>query len=684
MKGVDILKEQKTRYRIKRRINEKEDVIVNLLEQRGKYLIVSGTDTGKTYTFLADDGIFKYLAKRYEDRNFIIACPNRIQNLQNKEQYKVFALVGGERYDITKRITSMVYEKGEDVLKAFKDITDKEFTIIIDEAHQLMLAEDYRKEAIETLDKLRDMAYSSVHLTATPETLIDYYDYNEILRFELIDPSIGNNLDKLYVVPCNDIKISLLQQVKNIVKSKKQVIVMIDSKESILEFEEFFKREGLNVATVTSDNKRDNLVYNSIIMDSLIPSDCNILLTTSALECGTNIKNTNVVMLVVIPRKDRFNAEKVEQAFARLRVKNEYSVLLINNYEQKEKYVIEEKSVIAKKLDFELKRALADAEEFLNLMIKQGNSKEEVCNLVKGHLGLTKLDGTKVGKGILEVNEELCKVEINKKAFIVRVCNMYYAQFLDKKDELLKCLKEHVKADKIIYSDTYINTNEEDLESFTAIQQASNEIKETIKDKARNIIRSFDNDDVIFEQFIVAPEVLDISGGVTKENEDKFNFLKREKKQLALLSDMINVKKIPFKIAMSIYKNYDKPSNISSKASEYIYIETNKKVPLLELEGLNMRYEYGLIRRNCDKVCKKQGKITPGLIEEIVEDLLMYGEFTKLKAWEKYKNAKTKKEKEKRFVSVQKDILTRISKIYNVIEVGNYFKVSSLKKDFNC
>ena len=37
------------KYKIKRRISEKKDILINLLSNRGRYLIISPTDTGKTY-----------------------------------------------------------------------------------------------------------------------------------------------------------------------------------------------------------------------------------------------------------------------------------------------------------------------------------------------------------------------------------------------------------------------------------------------------------------------------------------------------------------------------------------------------------------------------------------------------------------------------------------------------------
>ena len=679
------------KYKIKRRISEKKDILINLLSNRGRYLIISPTDTGKTYTLLSeDDGIFRILAEKYPNRNFIIACPNRIQNEQNKKSYNVFALIGGEKYDITKRICSMVYEKAEDIIEEYMRASDRDFSIIIDESHQLMYAEDYRKEAIIALDKLSDMAYSVAHLTATAETLLDYYKYDKILKFELMNPQDANNLEKLYIVPTSDIKTSLAHQIKAINMKGKQVLVIIDSKESISEFETLLSKQGLNIGTVTKENKKNNEVYDSIIKYGLIPDGYDCVISTSAMECGTNIYNENIVMILVVPRRDRFNPERAEQSFARIRVKNEYAVLLMKNYEDAKDEKIVEKEIISKSLRFELERTVKDMSEILDVLIKQGNSKEEACNLISGHLNIKKLDGTTVGKGLLEVDTEKCKVKINEKAFIVRVCNMYYSQLVDKKSMFLECLNKHIKADKIIYSDTYTRCDEKDVEELKEIKESTENIKEELKNKARNIITSFASDDILLEQFVTAPETLEVIS-LSKDMEEKFEFLKKEKKELKQLKDMIK-KDIPFNVVMDIYKLSDKPKSMKEKSTEYLYIKSNQMIPLGVQDGLNMRYEYGLIRMVIDPVCKKQGRITEKIIEDLIEDLIQYKEFNKIKAYEKYlkskadykanKSDKTLKEKEKRFEPIKDYIIGRISLIYKLSYSKDDIRVSSLKKSF--
>lgn len=680
MKGVDAMSNEdlKKEYYIDRRISEESDILTGVLEQRGLHLIQAPTDAGKTYSLLNKaDGIFEKLAKKYPNRNFIIACPNRVQNLQNQSAYHVFALVGGATVDINKHVTSMVYEKASEVLDEYLG-AKKELTLVIDEAHQLVYAENYRGEAVEMLEKLSEKAYNTIHLTATPRVLLDCYNYDSVIEFKLTNPQNANNLEKLYIVPVDDIDNSLIHQIRTINNNDKKALVLIDSKDSIEFYKEFLTKYKLRTGTVTGDNKKGNELYNSIINKSKIPDDYDVALGTSALECGTNILNKNIVMIIVVKRKDRFNLDKVEQGFARLRTKNEYSLLLIKNYEQKEKLNILDKDVVKSMLRFEVDKVVRQMERIIEVLA-ENNTKEDVLVIARANLNIVKANGSRVGMGIVEIDDE-CNVVVNEKAFVVKVNQTYDAQFLDNNKELCEYLKGHVKADKIVITDTYVKCDEKAQQDLDEIKQASKEVKEDLDKRARDIILKYGTNE-LFRQFVEDKQVLDLIN-ISTQNRENFDFLDAQKKQIKVIRDMVLKHNIDFKTTMEIYKLHEKQSEIKQKIKEYTYVMSNLAIPLGELK-LDGNYEYALIRRILDNVCIRQARVTDSVIEEIVEDLIMYKEFTKYKAWQKYKDA-VNKDKEKKFGPIKKDILARISLIYNVCATSdNGYKVTSLKKTFN-
>lgn len=678
-KGADAMSDGlKKEYYIDRRISEKQDILMDVLEQQGLHLIQAPTDAGKTYSLLSKaDGIFRRLAERHPNRNFIIACPNRVQNLQNQSAYHVFALVGGATVDISKRVTSMVYEKASEVLDEYLG-AKKELTLVVDEAHQLVYAENYRSEAIKMIEKLSEKAYNTIHLTATPRALLDCYNYNSVTEFKLTNPEGANNLEKLFIVPTDDIDNSLIHQIRTIKAKGKDVLVLIDSKDSIKLYEELLTKYSLKTCAVTGDNKKGNELYNSIINKSRIPKNYDVALGTSALECGTNVLNENIVMIIVVKRKDRFNLDKVEQGFARLRTKNQYAILLMKNYEQKEKLNILNKDIIKSMLRFEVDKVVRQTERIIEVLA-DNNTKEDVLAISRANLNIVKSDGSRVGMGIIDIDDE-CNVVINEKAFIVKVNQVYDAQFLDNNKELAEYLKGHIKADEIVIADTYTKRDEKAQQDLDEIKQASKEVKEDLDKRARNMIIKYGEDE-LFRQFVEDRQVLDLID-ISTQNKENFDFLDAQKKQIKIVRDMVLKHNIDFKTVIEIYKRHEKVSEIKQKVKEHTYIMSNLAIPLGEFK-LDGNYEYALIRRVLDNICIKQARVTDLIIEEIVEDLMMYKEFTKYKAWEKYKNA-TKKDKEKRLAPIKQDILARISTIYNVCTTGdNGYKVTSLKKTFN-
>lgn len=678
--GVNEINSLTQHYIIKRRITERRKEIIELLEKEGLHLLVAPTDSGKTYSFMNKyDGIFRELSKMYKNRAFLMACPNRIQNEQNHKSYGVYALVGGVKINIEEDITSMVYEKAEEVLKEYAG-SDLEITLVIDEAHQLMYAQNYRREAINALEKLTDMAFNTLHITATPQTLKAYYSYNNIYEFELENAKDANNFEKLFVVQTEDIQSSLIHMVKSIVAQGKQAMVLIDSKDSIATYEEFLKGHSINTRSVIQENKKGNEVYDSIINKSIIPHDVDVLLGTSALECGTNILNENLVMIIVVPRRDRLNFEKIEQGFARPRKKNEFGILLTNYYEQDEKGLIESVDIITKKLKFECDRAVRMINNLINFFKLEGFSDEDAVSLAKANLSLKKQDGTSVGLGVVEINAEGI-AEINKKSFVVKTYQIYDAQFIDKKNLLLDKLKEHVKADKFVYVERYDKKDEKISSELKEIKNANKEVKESLDAKARNIIQKYSSD-IVFESWLESEDVLEIAN-INDEMKDELNFLKNQKKQLKIVTDMIKKSQIPFTTAMQIYNENEKGTDIKYRGQEYVYIRNNKAIALGRIGELDLRYEYGLIRRVLDPVCIKQGKLSEAIIIELIDDLIQYKEFSKYSLYNKYLDAKTKAEKEKRFEQLKEYIITRISMIYKTsVSSSGQVRISSLRKSF--
>ena len=137
-------------------------------------------------------------------------CPNRVQNEQNGKEYGVYVVVGGVNTEQHITVMSCVYEKIDEVIKAYRS---KDITLVVDEAHELIESISYRKKAINLIDLSVEKCYNTIHLTATSRKLKEFYNYNNKYTFNFKEAK--NNLDNLNIIPSKDLDKTLFTLLKN-------------------------------------------------------------------------------------------------------------------------------------------------------------------------------------------------------------------------------------------------------------------------------------------------------------------------------------------------------------------------------------------------------------------------------------------------------------------------------------
>lgn len=661
------------KYKIDKYISEYSGDIEHLLEQEGVHLLVSGTGTSKTYTMLDNpSGVFRTLSKKYPDRIFIIACPNRIQNQQNAKSYRVFALIGGERATINTNILTMVYEKSDEALLKFIKEEGKEVTLVIDEAHQLIMAENYRTESIDSIEELSKHCFNVIHLTATPRLLEDYYTYNNKYFFEYNDATINNNLGELFIYTVTDIDSSLIFKLKQVKEEGKQSLVMIDSNDSIEKYKELLESYKFKVGILSREYKDDNEVYDSVMNNDLIPPDYDVTLATSIMECGTNLKNTNIVPICIVNRADYISRDSLEQKFARLREKNDYGIIFTRKYALEENSKIAIKEAIEKQLKFDLERSERVINNLISFFKNEGFEDEYAIDLAKQNLNL-KICGISLGQGVIEIKDGVAV--INRRKFVKKVYSNYDKQYVYNSTELAKYLEGHIKADKITVVGNMEQVDETIKEELKEIGIKNSEVKEDAKARARSLI--LEHSDIYLEEYLNDKSLKEMFNPLAIED---FNFLEKEKTQLRIINKLVNRLNIEYKLAIELYTKYEKSSDIDKEVEKIIYKRNNKAIKLGKIDELDLKSEYGLIRRELDSVCKKQGKLSDKKMFEIIDDLIQYKQYKKEKWIGDYRNEKDKDKKEKILKKIKEHFISRASLIYNLSESNNQIRVSSLKK----
>lgn len=480
-------------------IEERSKEIEELILRKGKFLITGATGGGKTYTLL---NIFKRLSKNCDDRVFIMSCPNKIQNLQN-QNYEVTAIVGGKVIDRVYTTSSMVYDKAESLIKQYHLYKDYKITLIIDEAHQLIYSKNFRKKAINSLLELSEKCFNVIHLTATPRANLMCYKYDEHYKLEPIKENI--NIQTFGIMKSKDGLTTLYKAIRTNFKNGKKVLVFLNNKDKILEMQGHLSRVFKNkkIGIITSEEKEKNNIFQSIVENSIIPSEYDIVLTTSVLECGTNINNLDYTPIIYVDNNLHFNTDATIQEVARFRKDVDLAMLIYKEPIKKEDFFIKPIEQVAE----ELRKDLEAKQKTLNsICLNFGAEGHQI--IMQSLLYEKCLDDTSYSKGILYYDDNDLEVKMDEELFWKYVIERYDYQLLFDDEILQNAFKGNIKAENIKILKHNANETEEVKELKKAIKSKIDDKKEYNKLLNEQLLLHLDekeNQD-IFIDYIKASE----------------------------------------------------------------------------------------------------------------------------------------------------------------------------------
>lgn len=674
---IKIKRDESNIIPIVNKLTERYEDIKFILNQKGLILLDSPTGSGKTYTIIK---AFKELSSKYKDRVFIILCPNRVQNEQNGKEYGVNIIVGGVNAEQHITVMSGVYEKIDEIMEAYRD---KDITLIVDEAHELIESVSYRnKQAISRIELAMEKTFNTIHMTATPRKLKEIYEYDNMYKFDFKE--IDNNLNNLNIIPAKDIDKTLFTLVKlNKQNNKQSLVFMSGSKNDIKTLGDVLRRKGYKVGVITSEDKQDSL-YLHIVEHSKIPDEYDVILSTKVLECGTNIKNKNVVPIEVVKDVNHFNLDSTEQKFARLREKNEEAYLVVR--EPKEVKSIISFDDIKEELT---KFALATTRNIELLKETQKNiSIEDYVELMKESIRLQVSAISGISGGILDFNEDELKVAINKKNLINRVFRDYDKQFLYNLDMLAEALKGRVKANNIeVLFDIVETESDEFKEDLREAKKLTKEIKTENTNKAKHIIMYL-YENKYLEEYLFAEDKFELlqrfKTYVSESLYNDFKFLEQEEKELLKIQKLFDITVLSEDLEklIKLYQVFETLAEVDRYAKKISYLEFNEVNPK---ELPDIYSSYAVIRRKFDKVKDAQGRVTQKDILALVKDLhkkKLLWQFDKQRLkedYEKYLVEKDKAKKQKILNRIINKTIHELNLIYVLSPLEDGVKISSLK-----
>lgn len=319
---------------------------------KGMNLVIAPCGSGKTYF------VFNTLIKGVPLEDILYLCDTR--NLKNavaldKEYHDLcrFYCKGesnniikgsqfngiGERLFYENKITVMTYAQFGLLAKnnpcAFGDVK----MIICDEAHQAI---DYNRKfdneesntygvAVNTINELYKKA-KVILLTATPEII----DRRRIpIQFDFRnEPNIKRLKEKNVILFNSNMDIeNVIAELKKITEKKSiKMLVYTDRIKTVKEIVTSCYENGLKAVGLWSLNNKDNAMstyqlecLESVVRDSLIPKDLDILVINASLQTGVNIKNNDIDWVLVN------STNKITQIQARSRARKDIDRLYIKS-----------------------------------------------------------------------------------------------------------------------------------------------------------------------------------------------------------------------------------------------------------------------------------------------------------------------------------------------------------------
>lgn len=658
---------------IKKYINEHFNFIKALCYAGSKTLISAPTGVGKTYTFL---NIGKEILKEsYGEFIYIFTTPTRVQTEQNGFNYDTFTIISGVNDLDFFKVNCVVYDKLNVILENIHRFQDKKIILIVDEAHELIYSNKYRKKALERIKELSELSYSVVHTTATSRGLQLLFNYHDVFNF-VCDNKKKNKVELLIN---NDPIKSLVDFTLKKIKSNQKILININDKYIITQlkdiFNNFFKNK--KIVTLSSETKNDE-DFKFLIKNNKLHENIDVALCTNILNAGINIKNDDVE-LVFFSNSHNINIDHVKQFIGRTRNENTKITIItkntnennrINNiitleelFKKNLKLLFKKRDIVQKMLNSLLDIALEDGVQFdLKYLetffkkMKYQESKDEFNEC-------------------LNYNESGV-IEINKTLFLEKIINKHDSQifFLNSENKILNTLSFFLDSDiKMI-----------DLQNEEHSKEINNIIKEN-KENEKQKNKELKN--LICESF------------KKYNDEEKSNFLelltlnilKEDKEVISTFENSINpeITDLVFYIKEN-KKIYEKIKKIYYQNNEFIpnclgifFINDFKDKVLtgMRYSIFNKKFTNLDFISKSDAVLLGQDYITiRRLVDEYIQNTLSFRRLTYIYNALQPTNKQVSSFKHIKPCNFDK-FLNKIGSVYNIKLYDNKFKITSLKKE---
>lgn len=464
------------------------------IEEYNHVLLNANTGLGKTY------GLIDLLKDNKSMDYIFLLVPTRSIAEQVTKGYPLFNIFYGNDIILpkSKYIVSTYHKihmlekaiEGEIEARAILGDFPPMYTVVVDEVHELQSKRKLLGNKARMIENFIKNSDKSILMSANTSYINKTYkDKSLFNRYITVDTeNIKYNADNLNILRLpkgNDQKRALtINLIKDKLQDYNNVIFYEDSVEQLKTYETELKDLGFECISINSQNKNEEEIaeeYKNIIENSKLNKT--IILTTSLINAGVNIKS-NKVALIVKQDRNKFDIQKIEQFLARVRTNdNDLTLLLGSTDKEVNKNIIPYEMFIGK-----LERESESARIFFNNYIFNEFGLGSTHEVVKNRWNNYKLnEAYAIVKDIMFVENGLLKIDF---PMLMEQARLEFERANYYNDKFILEQLENVKAKnkKIIYLapvtvEKKITLKEENTlkDDTLLVMQDNNSIKEFLK-----------------------------------------------------------------------------------------------------------------------------------------------------------------------------------------------------------
>lgn len=323
---------------------------ININIDIGKALLIAQTGSGKT-RFIKE----QVLKRR---KKVIMLEPLSVQVAQEEQAYRrerwpvkaAFLYMDSETKDL--KNANLIFATYDQIEKIQEKVNMDEYILVIDEAHELILALRYRYKALKQLWNVLKRRKQYLLMTATNynlylERFVDhvyklkcrkkqnrYYTFAESKKSKPIETLVTNVIE-IY-------KSEISKPKSEILNTNTKQLIYIDSKDKLFKLRKTLIEHGINtndITIITSDNK-DNA--RTIIEEYKLEKK--ITLTTRVLSAGFHLFNEGTIYYHMIPSEPNIMIQELNRVREYSDVKQlnntVYAIIYVKPYKKQRKITI--------------------------------------------------------------------------------------------------------------------------------------------------------------------------------------------------------------------------------------------------------------------------------------------------------------------------------------------------------